>query len=204
MTWISPLDQFEYDLLEREVVQLTPGTMAFSVHRDTAWEYEIRHDMAVGSYYVQGISPLELAETFYSELCEGSVKYRLGIVAEGVESPVFGPLSVSEANIVPGRDTMTRETKETGLSFKFTSKTGMFTGSAVLNFSDATGTRKKVTGSYRGLLTPGWARTCKESCGLNVFEWYFGSGFIRYRDFNEEGHAVLKSIPVTLSPPEIF
>lgn len=191
--WDSPSDP-----IAREVAGLATGTMALSLHRDTAWDYEICHETAVGSYYVPDVSPLELSEMFYSYLYGSPVRHKLRFAADGVKSPEFGGLSAPEATVVPGEAALTLESKPLGLLFKFSPRTGMFSGAAVLTFTDERGRRKNVTGSYRGLLTPGWIRNC--DCGYTPPEWYFGSGFVRYRDFDDNGRAVIKSVPVTLDP----
>lgn len=197
LKWDSPDDP-----RAREVVHLADGTMALSVHRDAAWEYELVHNMAVGSYYLPGVSSLELSETFYTNLYARPIIHILRFSADGMESPAFGSLSVPEADIVPSGDTMSLASSVKGLTFAFKARTGLFSGSAVVTFTDESGKKKKVTGSYRGLLTPGWVRNC--DCGDTVPEWYFGSGFLRYRDFNASGRAVIKSIPLMLSPHQDF
>ena len=195
LKWDSPDDP-----RAREVVRLAGGTMALSVHRDASWEYEAVHNMAAGSYYLPGVPALELSEMFYTNLYERPIVHVLRFDTAGFESPAFGSLSVPEADIVPSGDTMSPASPIKDLTFAFKSRTGMFSGSAVVTFTDESGKKKKVTGSYRGVLTPGWVRNC--DCGDIVPEWYFGSGFLRYRDFNSDGRAVMKSLPVTLDPPE--
>jgi hypothetical protein len=96
---------------------------------------------------------------------------------------------------------MTNVTKAAGVSFKFSPRTGMFAGAVVMTFTDGDGARRRATGLYRGVLTPGWIRNCE--CGSNVPEWFFGSGSMRYRDFNADGRAVMKSVPLVMDPVEI-
>lgn len=181
------------DVTAREVVNRTVGNVAMTLHRDAAWEYLCELD-AIGSFYVPRISPYELTRTFYASLYGLPVVSCLAFGTDCAESPRFGSLSVPSGVLGADESTFVLTEPVKGLTFSFNAQTGVFRGSAVVTFSSG----KRVTGSYRGILTPGWVKNC--NCGDSPKLWPFGSGFLRYRDFNAEGRAVNKSIPLTLDP----
>lgn len=176
------------------VVTALDGTQPYFLHAEGTWTYDLWLDVH-GSYYVQGISPLELRTTFYDKF-ELEVPYRLAFdFGASAASEWYGePVSMSSASVWAQTSKLVMD-RATGLSFSFSRQTGAFSGTGRLTFASG----RVVSGSYRGIVVPGWvdAESC---CGASTYlgpVLPFGHGVFYYRD-RVAGQTVVRSLPVVL------
>ena len=176
--------------LDREIVNAAAGTKAMFIRADYAWEFVTLQEVC-GSYFVPGISPQELVGLFY----EGSPSFEMAF-GEGwaAVSNRYGRASVSAGGkfeIEIGERKLTLVERTDGLAFAYNPQTGVFAGSAKIQFENG----KKAAGQFRGILIPGWT-SC--GCGLeNPPLRPFGSGTFRFRDALGP-YLVTRSFPVDI------
>lgn len=176
------------------VVVPLEGTQPYVLHAEGIWSFDLWLD-AHGSYYVQGVSPLTLRMTFYDKF-ELDVPFRIAFDLESqAASERYGtPLVMPSAFVWPQKSKLAMD-RTTGLSFSFNRQTGAFSGTGRLTFDSG----KVVSGSYRGVVVPGWvgAESC---CGAATYlgpELPFGRGVFYFRDV-VGGKTVTRSLPVVL------
>lgn len=181
--------------LEREIVRPVSDSATYVLHRETAWSYMTRH-LAYGSYYEPGTSP-QTFDAFYAEYGLGDAHGPEGapfILAfdssTAAESERYGAFSiVGDGDVTAGEKTLVLS-KKIGLAFRFSARTGVFNGTSRVIFEN-----RIVTGTYRGVLTPGWVLPC--ACGIDAPEMPFGGGMFCFRDV-VGGKSVMRSLPVVL------
>lgn len=196
--WTSyePVDTPEGTFLERELVRALPGSAAYVLHRDAAWEYRTVHG-AYGSYYVPGTSP-QVLDGFYADYSPGDAHAPEGAPFTlafdddaAADSERYGEIAAPAAGeVTAGAKTMSMARAQR-VSFGFTPRTGVFRGTAKL----ATGSGRILSGTYVGVLTPGWVLPCE--CGIKAPEMPFGCGTLHFADVVGK-RSVRRSMPLYL------
>ena len=196
--WASaePVTTAEGEFLERELVRQIPGTAAYVLHRDAAWEYMTLH-AAYGSFFAPGTSPLAF-DAFYADYGPGDAHGPAGApfilsfdVSAATGSERYGSFDcVGDGEVTAGAKTFSMARKP-GLTFSYSVRTGVFRGTAKILFESG----RTVTGTYFGVAVPGWIRPC--DCGNNAPEMPFGCGMLYFRDV-VGGKAATRSVPLVL------
>jgi len=186
------IDKHGNEWMEREVVRGADGTGHYVLHRETALSYETRHGI-YGSCYIQGVSPAAL-DSFYEPTAgydPGSPFLLSFDASAAADSERYGSFEVvGDGEVAVGAKTFALA-KKPGLSFSFNSRTGVFRGTARIAFESG----RNVSGSYCGVLVPGWVLPCE--CGINAPEMPFGCGTLHFWDVIG-GRSVKRSVPLIL------
>lgn len=168
-------------------VVLAPADMeAFWSHFGNTWSHE--GSMAVyGGWYNPRLSPLDLMALF-----DFSPLVSLEIDADGAAaSERHGEvMSVDSAVLEAGPRRFNIRARVGRVSFSCAMGTGVFSGSAGITFANG----RRITGSIRGVLLPGWL-DC--GCGDELVVRPFGSGMLVFKD-TIGGRSVTRSLPVNL------
>ena len=187
------LDGFGNEWLKREIVRAAEDAAAYVLHREKALSYETRHE-AYGSYYVPGVSPAIL-DSFYEAAAgyDPGAPFSLAFdTANTAPSERYGGISpLSPLFVRVGAKTLTLD-RMAGYSFSFSARTGVFRGTARLEFDGG----RTANGTFSGVLTPGWVLPC--ACGITAPEKPFGCGMLWFRDV-VDGNAVTRSLPSVLN-----
>lgn len=155
------------DRLARELVTAAPGAAAYVLPRTAAATGEPTFHGVYGSYFEPRVSPLRL-DAFYDD----ATRFAPG----GLYALAFGvPKGTVPEGVVEARDTAFACARTAGLSFSYSRQTGAFRGAARVRRADG----RTVTGTYRGLVVPGWVLPCE--CGLVAPEKPFGTGVLLLR-----------------------
>lgn len=167
------------DRLARELVTAAPGAAAYVLPRADA-DGMTFHGV-YGAYFEPGVSPLRL-DAFYDD----ATRFAPG----GLYALVFGAPEAGEA---PDGDVAARAAtfacaRTAGLSFAYSRQTGAFRGRVRVTGADG----RTATGTYRGLVVPGWVLPCE--CGIVAPEKPFGAGVLLLRGRGGASAA----LPVTL------
>jgi hypothetical protein len=178
--------------LKREVVRGAEDAESYVLHREDSFSYETRHE-AYGSYYVQGVSP-EVLDSFY----EATAGYAPGSPftlefdsSNAAVSERYGEIpTLPSLSVRVGAKKLALD-KAAGFTFNFSARTGVFRGSARFAF----GGGRVATGSFCGVLAPGWVLPCE--CGIAAPERPFGFGALWFRDV-VGGKGVTRSLPAVL------
>lgn len=155
------------DRLARELVTAAPGAAAYVLPRTVAGAGEPSFYGVYGSYFEPRVSPLRL-DAFYGD----ATRFAPG----GLYALAFGvPEGTAPEGAVEARDAAFACARTAGLSFSYSRQTGAFRGAARVRRADG----RTVTGTYRGLVVPGWVLPCE--CGLVAPEKPFGTGVLLLR-----------------------
>ncbi len=165
---------------------------AYVLHREAAWSYETRH-APYGSYYVPGISPVVL-DSFYEETAgyDPGSPFTLSFdVSNTADSERHGAVyALPELAVRAGAKTLSLD-RTAGFSFSFSARTGVFRGTARMEFESG----RMANGSYFGVVAPGWVLPCE--CGIVAPEMPFAFGSLHFTDI-VGGKAVKRSLPICL------
>ncbi len=171
------------------VVLAEEGVAPYWRHTENGFSYSGTLN-AYGGWYPQKTTVPEWLAIFEEQTHPFSLVFQ--VPESGVESEVHGALAEVPTATVEADDrknlVISEKTGYVTVSFNKTS--GLFSGKAKLVFEDG----KTVTGTYKGLLTPGWL-DC--GCGDDRVVLPFGSGTLYYAD-KVGGRSVKRSIAVEL------
>lgn len=185
-------DALNNEWLEREIVRGASDSAAYVLHREAAWSYETRH-APYGSYYVPGISPVVL-DSFYEETAgyDPGSPFTLSFdVSNTADSERHGTVyALPELAVRAGAKTLSLD-RTAGFSFSFSARTGVFRGTARMEFESG----RMANGSYFGVVAPGWVLPCE--CGIVAPEMPFGCGSLQFTDV-VGGKAVKRSLSTWL------
>lgn len=161
--------------LDREIVTAAAGTCGMFCHADYAWDYMTLFD-ACGSYFVPRISPQTLTGLFYDGHPPFRMTFGEGWASVSNRYGKVGMVAGDAFGVEIGERKLALAERTDGLAFAYNPQTGIFAGSAQIQFENG----KRAAGQFRGILIPGWT-SC--GCGLeNPPIRPFGSGTFRFRD----------------------
>jgi hypothetical protein len=155
------------DVAKIQVIRSNDGV--FAMHYTYSTDTLVAMN-AWGGYYVRGIAPTILTNVF-------SLSNELDLKINGV---VLSRLLASE-------ETIANEDSKVPVKFKFSKKTGEFSGKATINIEG----KGSVSGTFKGALLPGWI-DC--GCGDEVVVRPFGSGVFYWKNKN-----TVESCPVEIN-----
>ena len=157
----------------QQLIQADPDSTAYHLRRDGNGEISLNEMEAWGGAY-EAVAAERICRIFgYRSTCN------LAFDASGFEPGIRGGIALLPSAVATARGNgfrLSEKTEGMPLSISFSKSTGQFNGRAAIRFDDGT----KTTGTYRGILLPGWA-SCGD-CGFDIVTRPLGYGTLWFKE----------------------